>query len=436
MTKRWYMGFCCKGHPEVIIDKVSTYLYRESLEEFIPIIRIERRSGHLSKQGGEFYFFLAIESDQLGHIPEPVKEKLLPLPEFKRPADKRRPFFSIQEIGNMVGKSEYSIREYGSRIPYSPTIRQTQLPVAPLDLDIDQTEVSETQRDCSETHDKFLYWLSAQGTSSWLSFCKTSEILGLKEPRRILRQLMLLGHLEVSSNGQRWSIAPAVASYQQDGYLLFGQRSTLTLLQLEQAGHEVIRTEQPGGNGPTAIRLPATLNQQYIRSLGWTWVEDPSWNLATILPDLSGWKHSLEEISGLVPTIYQWKHWSGQTFTDCSIPRETGLYEMYREAGKRLKTLFFDSSTGVWRQGDWYGLRFLALQEGQQPCSARYYPKSQTLWISSSQRWPQSYERALVLASGLFPRTSQGGLLYSAISEQLAQTLSSKLSVSLEIYHA
>jgi hypothetical protein len=433
------MGFRCKGHPEIILDKVSTYLYRESLEDFIPIIRIERRSGPLSKMGGEFYLFLAIESDQPGLIPKPVKEKLLPLPEFERPAAKRGKFFSIEEIGSMVGKSEYSVREYGSRIPYSPTIRHTQLPADPLNLDVDPTDSSqqsETQRDCSKTHDKFLYWLSAQGSGSWPSFGKTSEILGLEEPRRILRQLVLLGHLETSSDGKRWSIAPAVASFQQDGYLLFGQRSALTLLKLEQAGHEVMRTKQPGGNAPTAIRLPATLIQHDITSLGWTCVEDASWHLAEILPDLSGWKQSLEVISGLVPSLYQWKQWQKHSFTDCSIPRDTGLYEMYRETGERLKTLFFDAATDTWRQGDWYGLRFLSLQEGQQPCSALYFPRSQTLWIARSQRWPGIYERALVLASGLLPRPSREGLIYSAISEQLAKTLTHKLSVNLEIHDA
>ncbi|MBF2099431.1 MAG: hypothetical protein IGQ88_13805 [Gloeomargaritaceae cyanobacterium C42_A2020_066] len=97
------------------------------------------------------------------------------------------------------------------------------------------------------------------------------------------------------------------------------------------------------------------------------------------------------------------------------------------------KTLFYDTEAETWRQGDWYGLRFLALQEKRY---ANYAPQSEKLWIPQIQRWPQIYERALVLASGLLPERSQGGLVYSAVSGKLAQTLADKLSVTLERSHA
>jgi len=101
------------------------------------------------------------------------------------------------------------------------------------------------------------------------------------------------------------------------------------------------------------------------------------------------------------------------------------------------RVVFYDSETETWRQGDWYGLRFLALcyenNEYQlQPC--HYNLEKCQLAILVNQRWPQFYEKALVLASGqlpiLYKTQEQDWLIYQNISLELAQFLTQKLSLT------
>jgi hypothetical protein len=95
-----------------------------------------------------------------------------------------------------------------------------------------------------------------------------------------------------------------------------------------------------------------------------------------------------------------------------------------------------DKANNFWFQGDWYGLRFLALQYSGQKLMAKYDRDTHNLYIPWSQRWSEIYERALVLSSGCLPsevKTNLFGrtLQYQNLQAEVAELLASKLNINL-----
>ena len=80
--------------------------------------------------------------------------------------------------------------------------------------------------------------------------------------------------------------------------------------------------------------------------------------------------------------------------------------------------------------------RFLALYHGEALQDCCYRSAQKQLVISYDQRWPQLYERALVLASGYLPQVVRDSsdrlwLIYHNITSELADSLTQKLSLHL-----
>ncbi|MBD2580161.1 hypothetical protein [Oscillatoria sp. FACHB-1406] len=303
----------------------------------------------------------------------------------------------------------------------------------------------------SENYDRLLYWLSASGSGTLESFKKACQTLELSEPRRILRRLKLLGHIESSSNGSRWSSTPAALVRVNSApdtldFLLCGQRSQELLHKLEHES-KVVYLNQAQGDAPLCVRLQldsleefpplitSIKNQLNIPIID---AGESSLKLAEILPDLIAWKQGLRCLPGIVPSLYEWKRFEGREFVESSFPQQTGMYEMwdFKKDARPVQILFYDSETDTWRQGDWYGLRFLALHYNNCPCIARYDATNARLAVPYSQRWPELYERALVLASGLLPsyqKTEQNlWLIYENVGQNLAHQLTQKLYVTCE----
>jgi hypothetical protein len=140
---------------------------------------------------------------------------------------------------------------------------------------------------------------------------------------------------------------------------------------------------------------------------------------------------NLRSLQGIVPSIYEWKRFDGNDFVSCISPNQTGMYQMWRieESDRPSYTLFYDQESASWRQGDWYGLRFLALQHSGFECIARYDRASGRLAIPVSQRWPEIYERALVLASGQLPTYQNSWLVYENVPMEVISLLTDKLNV-------
>ncbi len=325
-------------------------------------------------------------------------------------------------------------------IPYQPK------PVGydnPFDFITSSPHPSSSLADNEEIYrryERLLYWLSAIGDGSRESFKIACQSLELAEPRRILRRLKLLGHLESSADGSRWTMSPtALVKTKSQEFVLCGQRSLKLVQRLEQLAKVTSINQR---RCPPCIYLKlASKNVSYLIEHAEFSISDAgkaSSKLAKILPDIETWQQNLRNLQGIEPSLYEWQYFDDHHFVDCVSPNKTGLYQFVRrEANNNMsRTVFYDQPNNRWLQGDWYGLRFLALYHNQDiSCIVHYNKTTENLAIPLDQRWPEIYERALVLASGQLPtyqRTEQSWwLVYERITPKLATQLTDKLGVRL-----
>lgn len=453
-VKRWYQGYRCRKKPQDVVEHISRIVQDESLDKYIPLLRIEKGA----KARKEYYLFIAVESSREGEIPSSVEDSSLSHLPYLKPAVRGNPPFNYDQIKPMVGVS-HEVLDYTNPIPYQVPEKEANDDPFESPIFSDQENINANFEVLSQRYQQLLYWLSAVGSGTWETFKKTCQILGLDYPQRIIRRFRLLGHLEISADGKRWSIAPtalvkveSVSGSQE--YFLCGQQSEALLQQLRQYA-TVDLTTQNQGNSPPCVKIPLTESQtlesllEYIRQSSGLVIHAPgnsAENLTEILPTLEKWKLELAALPGIVPSLYDWKRFDGNDWLDCIFSGETGMYQMWklneRESSKDtqdnrpLRTLFYDGDTNTWRQGDWYGLRFLTLHYNDRKCVAHYDPATLRLAVPYSQRFPEIYERALVLASGLLPsyqKTEQNlWLIYKNVGPNLAKQLTQKLYVTLE----
>lgn len=439
-NQRWYNGFTYKGDPRQLIELISKKVIDHDLSSFIPLVRIEKKA----KINKSYYFFMAIDNAIPGELPESVKNHLMILPCFKFPI-KGSPCFTYQDIKSMVGAA-HDVFECNNPIPYK--LIETYKHDDPFDVGI-QPNI-DLAKDNSQIYQKFLYWLSSVGYGSWDLFKKTCNTLGLDEPKRILRRLKLLGHIETSNDGQKWSIAPTaivkVSSLEDiSEYILCGQQNSYLVEKLHNFA-DIYTINQL--NSPLCFRVKVNnkINIQRIIknveneiNISIKYSYDIAQKLALLLPDIENWKLTLKLLSGITESLYDWKYLQNGNFIECTLPKQTGMYQMWDRESKNAprKTLFYDQNTKNWRQGDWYGLRFLVLNYNRDDLIARYNPETLQLAIPYCQRWPELYERALVLASGLLPKYQKTAeqnlwLIYENISLDLAHQLTQKLHVNCQ----
>jgi hypothetical protein len=436
--QRWYLGYSYLGKPQNMIETISKNIQEKNLSKYLPLLRLEKGA----KPRKQFYFFLAVESVQVGSIPAAVERShLLKLPYFKKLAVPGNATFTYEQIKPMVG-TVHDIQDHTNPIPYyssernindNPFNQIDSEPVENLSFEIE----SKSQR-----YDRLLYLLSAIGYGTWESFKKICYILNLEEPKRILRRLKLLGHFETSSDGKRWSVAPITLVQVNSNsdcpeFILCGQRSPDILDKLKQYA-EVISDPQPRANAPNRIRIKTKRQEEIIRQLPLLDAGQVSLKLAAILPDITVWQKNLIGLPGIVTSLYNWKKFNIEinSFVDCIHPKETGMYQMFyaEKTGIPPRTLFYEAETQTWRQADWYGLRFLVHYHSDHSCLVHYDPQNSCLTIPWNERWPEVYERALVLASGYLPtyqKTQQAGwLTYENIGNNLLQRLIEKLRIA------
>lgn len=438
---RWYKGFSSRKKPQELIEAISKKIQENNLNRLIPLLRLEKGA----KSNKPFYFFLAIESLEFGAIPQEVSQsRLLELPYFKKEAVPGKANFTYEQIKPMVGVA-HEVLDYTNPIPYQDP--RQRIDDNPFDSFFLTSEKNASNfEDLSQDYDRLLYWLSALGSGTWESFKKACHLLNLEEPRRILRRLKLLGHLESSSDGRKWSAArsclvqiPSVANTSE--FIACGQRN----FALGEALHKYTTVEvqkQPQRNAPTTLKvysdytLSDLSNRIHALKLGFPVqvFSEISDRLSTLLPSLEGWKDNLTCLEGIVPSLYEIKKFEVNRFIECDFNCETGLYELSRSGIDRAypQILFYDRVRDCWQRGDWYGLRFLALQTPGQNCIASYDQTNRRLGILISQRWPELYERALVLASGQLPTYKKDWLVYENIQSDLVHQLTDKLNVKCE----
>ena len=188
----------------------------------------------------------------------------------------------------------------------------------------------------------------------------------------MIRRFVLLGHLEISPDGSRWSVAkPALVRFPEnpDGGFLSGRRTVVFLEKIRQLCY---LTEVPHSHFDAPPRLDLALDVSVgAGNLG---LEDAGVitnRLASLLPNLEGWKDTLQKLIGLAVAYHQVEVWRDGGFEPCETLYdrngiyygESGMYRLGREGdpSRRTLTLFFDEPAQRWLRGDWYGLRFLSL---------------------------------------------------------------------------
>jgi hypothetical protein len=278
-------------------------------------------------------------------------------------------------------------------------------------------------------------------------------MLQIPESKRFLRRLKLLGHIETSADGKRWSGTPiALVSVKasrpnSQEFILCGQRSSnLVDILGELAFIEYI--EQPKGDAPLCIRVQLGADPEAIdqlvealrdRNIAIQNVGNASLKFAKALPTRQEWMQTLPHISApILGYDYEYYDIQQERFVECNFPNLTGMYQLRHQRLLQLPphVCFFDKASDRWFQGDWYGLRFLALQCSEQRLSAKYDRETNNLYIPWSQRWSEIYERALVLSSGCLPsevKTNHFGrsLQYQNVQAEVAELLASKLNITL-----
>jgi len=439
-VERWYLPILCHGRAQMRLEQLSRFVQQNQLYDLVPVAFIER------KPQSQFYLFVAINSEQKSQIPDRLRGFVQQLGHPLPGAVER------EDIEKMVS-GPINPHDYARRITY----RIEQDDVAddnPFDLFAAQPAQHElTSREKTQfsiQYDKLLFWLSSVGRGTWQLFRNACKTLGLDdsgvEARRILRRLRLLGHIEVSQDGSNWSVCPpclvAIKHSPLQEYVLAGQRNIQLLEMAERPGSfQLSFVEQPGGLAPKAVHLHMPSEnaiEQLQEGIGSRYqlidVGMAARKLTEALPSLEGWLECLPSVGKFVIALYNIEMFVDGNFIPGTFQGESGMYRLLlRDANDRVnQTLFYHRGSNKWVQGDWYGLRYLALRQADEACRAVYDSTTQRLALPVSQRWPEIYERALVLSSGQIPAERNNWLFFDNIPRDLALQLTVKLAVEYE----
>ena len=204
------------------------------------------------------------------------------------------------------------------------------------------------------------------------------------------------------------------------------------------------RDPQPRGDAPSRIStgsgvsLDSVIGRPVgpIRNVGVA-----SALLADNLKSLKEWESDLDQFPYVFNDVdyvnggYTVKKYSLSEFHECLFRQEVGLYELSPKdnAGgveDGIVTGYYNQGDGTWHRGDWYGLRFLVKVRTYEPYSYDYDAGTGDFSIPQEWRWPEVYERALVLSSGHLPVLTGSRLTYEQIDETTLSGLHQKLEVA------
>ena len=436
MFERKYYYARVAGNPQDILYKINSAVVNANLAAYVPLVKMERPSGR------EFYIFLGVEYSGIG-LPWGLGETLRSLGiRFEEDWP-----LKLDEIETFALPQDIHIHGFNS-LEYRR--RQLDSPGDPYDRSDNWQPIGASAEMCS-LYELLLYWISSRGQGNWDNFVQACLALKIadnrREARSAFRRMTLLGHIDSSGDGLKWSVSPlAFVRFpdQEEGGYLTGQR-TPNVLDRASNLWSLTQTQQMSYDGPHRVSFsPArSIDSGVEAGIDVAEAGISSVRLASLLPDLQGWKDSLHSLPSLSTLPYHLEKWTSGKFEtyDTLYERdgihygESGMYRLSGYSGQstRNMTLFFDKPSQRWLRGDWYGLRFMDLEAGQKLIEVVHDSDSGTLLIPNDQRWPLLYERALTFASGLLP--SRAGnpdwLSYIQIPLSLAEMLCSKLNVVL-----
>ena len=442
---RWYALFWKKyDKPAKIRANVDQLVKTYDAGRIVTRINFEKKS---SGNGGS-YFALGIESETPGQIPDPIADWIR-LPALgnviRDEVSLGARAFQREELAKWMGDA--AIEDYARILRFArPDELSPDDPFAnPTQVDALSDDDIHLER--SQQYDSLLTWISVMGSGSLTQLRSATVALGLSAPEdgtsRILRRLRLLGHIETSPDGKRWSVAPIALVESADdpeSFFLAGARDQALLTTLRNFGH-IKQTTMAQGDGPShvCVRLGDARMIDYTPSLRPYAAGRAGERIATVLPDIDSWVSTLQQVSGLRPERYELHRYDGEQFRPVAMPRQDGLYQFYDESGKGDRpagdpkfSLYFDATRQHWYRGDWYGLRYLAEVRRRGTMPACYDASTRQLAVFRDQRWPELYERSAVLASGQLPRTDGPWLVYDGVSQTLMDLLADRLHLDVD----
>lgn len=443
---RWYAVYCQRyGKPEKTFDAVSTLVKNYDLGRVVTRISFEKRA----PRNGEFYYALGIESDTPGLLPSSIVDwqdwqKMPMLGGITRNDDNSIKVFTQDELRWMTNTE---VRDYARKLVFTRTGE-----LGPDDPFADPQEYVESLSedgllDRALQNDRLLTWMSAMGSGSLAQFRAACVALRLSSPQdgssRILRRLRVLGHVETSPDGRRWSVAPTALVHDgihPDRMFLAGARDAALLSTLRMYG-DVEETPMGRGDAPShvTVHLGDARMVEFVDALRPLDAGRAGERIANVLPDLDGWAATLQRVAGVLPDMFDLKQYDGTTFIDVPSASDDGLYAFYESSSAGFAerepkfTLYRDHMTGHWLRGDWYGLRYLAeaRRRGASGLPVRFDPATGRLAVLQEHRWPELFERAVVLASGRLPAVNGPWLIHDGVSRTLLDRLTARLNLDV-----
>ena len=437
--ERRYVPVRSFGNPMQVFERIRQALQAEKLTRIIPAVKFEKGAR------GEFFVFLVVQgpetTDFLSQVQtvftrRNLKVSIIPT------------FLSYDEIKSMVSRTEIETHSLNALVYMSSWSNDTGDPFDLSDEAAEETDIDNAL--IGEKYGRLLHWLSANAEGTWQTFARVCDVLTLadnvREARSLFRRLILLGYIESSNDGQKWSICLTTlvqCTADPDVYFLTGQQTPKLIEQLREHW-KVEDFPQPGYQGPSCVKVHGAFIEDvsvsgfHIERAGAAAVQ-----LAKLLPDLEGWKNVLPVIDQISTTRYNIEIWNGRRFTQCDkfyekhgkYFGESGMYRLTKKEDNNPYriVLYFDQPNQRWLRGDWYGLRFLTYNGTRRDFEVRYNSNTNEILIPVEEHWPLLYERALVLASGMLPVRSESRrwLKYSGVSGELVQLLADKLNISI-----
>lgn len=438
MSMLWYRGYTSIGIPKEVAFRIATEIKKRNLGNYMPRICVEP-----SNRRNEFYFFIGVKSESINDLPTEVRD-------FEK-------WLSIQHIRVFPGgecvlhddltkawlKREVDIT-YTRQLSSWKFQSDSFLNENPFDL----SGVSIPEQGDQPAYNQLLYWLSAQREGSWQNFRNAwneLKIGQISDARHHFRRLRLLSHCEYLDNGGRWTICPPCfvnIESTDNRYLCFlaGGRSPQLLEML--ANTKLIPQSSRGAPDAIFISFEGYTEAQFVsseifRQTGCS-IQLPgnaSLRLANLLPDIMGWQNTLLTKISVNSDRYKIHQWTGDDFSKwVDRPTEFGMYQLTDTIVVEKAPVyyfFYNPIENQWYQGDWYGLRYLGNRYLNNLPVLKHNSSEKLLFVPSSHRLPDIYEKALVLASGELPFSNDIGVIYKNITADLASIISAKLDAKI-----
>ena len=187
------------GKTDDVLQKIVNAVTLTATSSTFPLVKLER------KARGEFYVFLAMDSDALFEIPSNLRRHL----RIQRLRFEDWPL-TPEEIKTMAAQQDIEIHGFNS-LRYR--IQSLQDPGDPFAADSDVWRPPPTASpEASVAYERLLYWISARGEGTWAQFRDAARTLGVAEDRQAarsaIRRLILLGDIDRRDDGERWSASP------------------------------------------------------------------------------------------------------------------------------------------------------------------------------------------------------------------------------------